>query len=164
MIQWLGMIKLIRIGVLAGVLASFSPGSATSDSAFEKMKGLQGKWAIQSQGKTLSIQMSYEVGSKGSIVTEQFGKELSVFYRDGDSLAMIHFCNAGNQPRLRLTEGGQPGILEFEMFDITNLKEPGASHVQRIIYKFVDDQRVDLEIVWQENKTQASEKYTLNKL
>ena len=33
---------------------------------------------------------------------EQFGKELSVFYRDGRSLLMTHFCNAGSQARLRL--------------------------------------------------------------
>ena len=75
--------------------------------------------------------MTYEIGSKGSIVTEQFGKELSVFYRDGQGLLMTHLCNAGNQPRLRLRENGRPGIFEFEMFDITNLQSADADHVRQ---------------------------------
>lgn len=129
--------------------------------AFDTLKGLQGKWAIQSEGKTLAISMSYEVGSKGSIVTEQFGKELSVFYRDGQGLVMIHFCNAGNQPRLRLRENGPSGVLEFETFEITNLKAPDTSHVQRVIYRLIDPNTVDLEIVWQQGKSQSSEKYHL---
>lgn len=60
--------------------------SANSDTAFETFKSLEGKRAIQSTEKTLSIRMIYEVGSKGSIVTKQFGKEFSVFYRDGQDL------------------------------------------------------------------------------
>ena len=108
--------------------------------------------------------MTYEVGSKGSIVTEQFRKELSVIYRDGQSLLMTHFCNGGNQPRLRLKDLNVPGLLEFEMFDMTNLKSPDAAHVQRIIYRVIDDKKFDLEIVWQEGKSRQSEKYALTKI
>lgn len=43
-------------------------------------------------------------GSHDTIAAEKFGKELSVFYRDGQDLVMTHFCNAGNQPRLRLSD------------------------------------------------------------
>jgi hypothetical protein len=50
-----------------------------------RSRALEGRWAIQSEGKTLSIEMTYAAGSKGSIVMEQFGKELSVIYRDGES-------------------------------------------------------------------------------
>ena len=134
---------------------------AASDSAFETLKSLQGKWSIQSDGKTLPIEMSYESGSNGSIVTEQFGKELSVFYPDGDNVDMIHFCNAGNQPRLRLEKTSRPGLLQFEMVGITNLKSADENHVQRILYKVVDRNRVELEIVWKDGKSETSEKYSL---
>jgi hypothetical protein len=103
--------------------------------AFEAFKGFPGTWEIRSNGKTLPIAMSYEVDSKGSIVTEQFGKELSVIYQDGQNLLMTHFCNGGNRPRLQLTPAGSPGVFEFEMFDITNLKSADAAHVERMIYK-----------------------------
>ena len=142
--------------------ASAAPGS--SETAFETFKGFEGKWAIRSGQKTLPIEMTYESGSKGSIVTEQFGKELSVFYRDGQSLLMTHFCNAGNQPRLRLRENTRPGVFEFQMFDITNLQSADADHVERVVYRIVDDKTIDLEIVWKNGKSEESEKYTLTRL
>ena len=137
----LQMTKLLRNGLLFLAIHAVAAVPGSPDAAFETFKGLQGKWAIHSEGKTLSIEMTYEVGSKGSIVTEQFGKELSVIYRDGQSLLMTHFCNGGNQPRLRLKDLNVPGLLEFEMFDITNLKSPDAAHVQRIIYRVIDDKK-----------------------
>src|SRR4051794_36902373 len=108
------MTNVLQIGLLC--LMTFAPSGAlgSAETAFEIFKGLQGNWAIQAMGKTLPIEMSYQVGSKGSILTEHFGKELSVFYREGPSLIMIHFCNAGNQPHLRLKESNQPGLFEFE--------------------------------------------------
>ena len=136
----------------------------SSETAFEKFKGFEGKWAIRSGQKTLPIEMTYESGSKGSIVTEQFGKELSVFYRDGQGLLMTHFCNAGNQPRLRLGENTQPGVFEFQMFDITNLQSADADHVKRVVYRIIDDKTIDLEIVWKNGKSEESEKYTLTRL
>jgi hypothetical protein len=108
--------------------------------------------------------MTYDIGSKGSIVTEQFGKEPSVFYRDGQSLLMTHFCNAGNQPRLRLKENTRPGVFEFQMFDITNLQGADADHVEKVVYKIIDDKTIDLEIVWKNGKSEESEKYTLTRL
>jgi len=147
------------------LLVAHSAFAATdAAAAFNAFRGLQGTWAIESNGKSMTIEMTYEVGSKASIVTEQFGKELSVFYRDGKDLLMTHFCNAGNQPRLKLKENGAAGSYEFEMFDITNLPDPAAAHVQRIVYKITDDKHLELEIVWKNAKSESSEKYTLTKI
>jgi len=157
-------IMLSAIGLLFLMIHSDSAAVNSSETAFQTFKSLQGKWAIQSGGKTQPIEMTYEVGSKGSIVTEQFGKELSVIYRDGQSLLMTHFCNAGNAPRLRLRDSSQPRVMEFEAFDVTNLKSADAAHVERIIYKIVDDKKMDLEIVWLEGKSEKPEKYTLTKI
>jgi hypothetical protein len=159
------MIKSWRIGlVLVTTLRAASAAPGSSEAAFESFKHLQGKWAIQPEGKALSTAMTYEVGSNGSIVTEQSDKELSVIYRDGASLLMTHFCNTGNGPRLKLNQTGLPETLEFEMFDITNLKSADAPHVQKMIYRIRDDKTIDLEIVWQRGKSQDSEKYTLTRI
>jgi len=135
--------------------------STTSESAFDALKALQGTWRIEVERKPMKFQMSYALGSNQSIVTEQFGKELSVFYLNGQNLEMIHFCNRGNQPYLRLTDGSVPGVLRFEMFDIRNLGEPDAPHVRAIIYKLLDANTFELEIVWQPS---GSEKYTLHRI
>jgi hypothetical protein len=93
--------------------ASLANGS--TEGSFETLKSLNGTWAIQSDGKPIRVEMTYDLGSKNSIVTEPSGKELSVFYRDGNDLLMTHFCNAGNQPRLRLNSRVKKGTLEFEI-------------------------------------------------
>ncbi len=134
-----------------------------TETDFNLLKALQGSWTIEAGGKPLGIEMFYDVGSNQSIVTERFGKELSVFYRNGQSLEMVHFCNAGNQPRLRLKKLSEPGVLDFEMFAITNLSTPDTPHVQKVIYKILDANRVNLEIVWWPN-SKGSEKYTLNRI
>jgi len=150
--------KLLACALL---LAATIAARADAAAALDAFKGLQGRWAIHSNGQTLAIDMVYDVGSKGSIVTEQFGKELSVFYRDGESLVMTHFCNAGNQPRLRLKPGSTRGRFEFETFDVTNLVGSSAPHVQRMVYKMVDERHVELEIVWKNRNGESSENYTL---
>ena len=161
------MIKLLRWGVLLFSFAALSMpllAQNNSERAFATFKSLNGRWAIESDGKTLPIEMRYEVGSKESIVMEQFGKELSVIYLDGENLLMTHFCNAGNQPRLRLKKVSQPGGLEFEMFDITNLKDASTPHVERIVYKVIDGRRMTLEILWKKGQSEESEKYTLSRI
>jgi hypothetical protein len=154
---------LLACGMLLLTQAA-STAIADSDAAFEAFKSLKGRWAIQSGGKTITTVMTYDVGSKDSIVTEQFGKELTVIYRDGQDLRMTHFCNAGNQPRLRLKQSRSPGLYEFEMFDITNLRSPNEPHVQKIIYRVVDDKHLDLEIVWKKGDSEESEKYVLTRI
>jgi hypothetical protein len=153
-----------KVSFLLFLMLAPSAALWSSATAFETFKGFEGKWAIRSGQKALPIEMTYESGSKGSIVTEKFGKELSVFYRDGQNLLMTHFCNAGNQPRLRLRENTQPGVFEFQMFDITNLQSADADHVERVIYRIVDDKTINLEIVWKNGKSEESEKYTLTRL
>jgi hypothetical protein len=128
---------------------------------FEAFQSLKGEWTIKMGDRTLPFHMAYDVCSNGSIVTERFGKELSVFYRDGDILLMTHFCNRGNQPRLKLKSGGPAGLFEFEMFDITNLKDASDAHVQKIIYEILDPQHMNLEIIWQKGAARESEKYAL---
>jgi len=108
--------------------------------------------------------MSYDVESNATIVTERFGKELSVFYIDGGNFLMSHFCNRGNQPRLKLKSSSPAGRYEFEMFDITNQKEASDAHVQKIIYEILDPQHMNLEIIWKKGAGEESEKYVLTKL
>lgn len=158
--------SLVSIGLLVLALSGHAVASPTPGSELtplEVFQGLKGSWKIQAGDNILPFDMTYAVGSNGTIVTEQFGKELSVFYRDGGSFVMTHFCNRGNQPRLKLKSGGPPGRYEFDMFDITNLKDTSDAHVQRIIYEILDPQHMNLEIIWKKDAGEESEKYVLTK-
>ena len=137
---------------------------AGEQTPFDVFKSLQGQWSIRAGDKTLPLHVTYDLGSNGSIVTEQFGKELSVFYSEKGNLLMTHFCNRGNQPRLKLKAGSAARRYEFDMFDITNLKDPSDDHVHTIIYEIPDPQHISLEIIWKKSDGEESEKYVLTKL
>jgi hypothetical protein len=155
-INWPGVFFSLMLGGLTAI--------GGEQRALDTFKGFRGTWTIQAGEKTLPFKMTYDIGSKDSIVTEFFGKELSVFYQDGESLLMTHFCNAGNQPRLKLMQNTQAGIYAFEMFDITNLKgAQDGSHVQRAVYRVINEKRMELELVWRQGRAESSEKYVLTR-
>ena len=159
--------SLTSIGLLVLALsgsAVASPPSVGELTPFEVFQSLKGAWTIRTGDNTLPFNMTYAVGSNGTIMTEQFGKELSVFYSDHGSFVMTHFCNRGNQPRLKLKADGPPGRYEFDMFDITNLKDISDAHVQKIIYEILDPKHINLEIIWKKGAGEESEKYALTRL
>ena len=59
-----------KVGFLLFLMLAASAALGSSETAFETFKGFEGKWAIRSGQKTLPIEMTYESGSRGSIVTE----------------------------------------------------------------------------------------------
>lgn len=136
---------------------------ADSVSTFDFFKSMKGSWNIFENGVLLPIEMTYALGSRDSIVEERFGRELSVFYIDKSDLLMTHFCNRGNQPRLKLIHGGQSDIFEFELVDITNLKSDSDPHVEKMRYKVIDSRRVDLQIIWRVGQDKRIEEYILQK-
>jgi len=153
---------MLRAASLIVVFASTS--LAQVPTALDAFKSLKGTWTIVSGDKTLPFKMTYDLASKDSVVTEYFGKELSAFYQDKDALLMTHFCNAGNQPRLKLSKTDNAKSFEFEMMDITNVKdERNEPHVQRIIYKITAPDQLELKIVWRKGKEEESENYVLTR-
>ena len=160
-VAWCLAFLALALAPAPGVASTQTASQAAA--AFDTMKSLQGKWTITRDGKPRPTVMTYDIGSRGSIVTEQFGHELSVFYLDGNRLLMTHFCNAGNQPRLQLRAAAKPGALDFVMFDITGLHDPKAAHVQEAIYQTIDAGTVRLSLVWTGEGTGAPEVYTLSR-
>lgn len=51
-------------------------------------------------------------------MAEQFGRELSVFSMDNGALTLTHFCNVGNQVRLRQRSGTAPDVYEFDATEV----------------------------------------------
>jgi hypothetical protein len=68
--------------------------------------------------QTLNIQMTYQSRFERHQVTEQFGRELSVFAMDGTALTMTHYCNIGNEPRLRLKPQDAQDVCEFDLLKV----------------------------------------------
>jgi hypothetical protein len=150
--------------MLLGPVASHAAGLPSgADAAFATLKVLQGVWTIRKAGHDIATKMTYDIGSRGSIVTEEFGRELSVFSLDRGTVLMTHYCNADNQPRLRLTLPVAAGVFDFIMTDITGLDEPGGAHVREVVYRMRDARTMDLTIVWANTGAAAPEAYTLTR-
>ena len=158
------MRKAIVTGLVFVGWFNMSSAQAEFTNAFDFFKSLKGSWSIQSGDRTLSIKMTYDLASKDTVVTEFFGKELSVFYPDGTNMMMTHFCNAGTHPRLKLKQNGTPAFFEFETIDVTNLNLQGdGAHVQGITYKLIEPGKLELKIVWKRREREDTEEYLLTR-
>jgi hypothetical protein len=132
--------------------------------AFASLQSLRGKWVARQTDANTTVDVIYDVASKDSVITEHFGKELTVFYRDGNKLLLTHFCNVGNQPRLKLQQGGSPDLLEFKFVDATNLSKPDASHVDHITYRFVNKDQMEGTWTWKKGDRFESEQYLMTRI
>jgi hypothetical protein len=124
-----------------------------SRAAFERLKTLVGTWDATEKGNPkFADAVTYSMTGRGSVLMEHFqapasrmGHMLTAYHLDGDRLVLTHFCGAGNQPRMALKafdEGGRH--VAFEMYDITNLTDPGAYHSTNVEVTFQTDDRVDV--------------------
>ena len=126
---------------LTSVKASFANGSG--ETAFDTMKKLSGAWAGKDEDNQ-PVTANYEISSGGTIVIEKlqtgtYPCMTSVYYRDGDSLMMTHYCNMNNQPRLRLKNHDQEKkVIDFDFVDITNLKSPKDGHIKKLSLSLPD--------------------------
>lgn len=114
--------------------------------AFEKMKGLVGRWeGANRQGQ--NVVAIYELVSGGTALLERYldpnpqhSNMITMYHPDGARLVLTHYCAANNQPRMR-AEAYDPAsrTLAFEFLDATNLPSPNAGHMRRVVFRFVDD-------------------------
>jgi hypothetical protein len=79
----------------------------------EKVKGLVGRWegtTSRVANGSLTAVVTYEVTGAGSAVIEKLfpgtNAEMTTVYHDDSTGRLVadHYCNAANQPKLRLTE------------------------------------------------------------
>src|SRR5260370_18233644 len=90
--------------------------------AFEKMKSLAGHWEGSAPGDG-KLTADIEVTSDGNAVLERFqmieaGKPMNMvtmYYLDGDTLKMTHYCHAGNQPTMAATYDPAAGVVTFAL-------------------------------------------------
>ena len=157
----LGWIQVFAFAIVPSVSVAQTN---TVPSPLDAFKKLEGPWTIQSGSKTLNIQMTYQLASNGTIVTEQFGRELSVFAMDGTALTMTHYCNAGNQPRLRLRPQSAQNVYEFDLSEVIGPNGAPADHVERMVYQFLSDKRIDLKIIWWHPSGEETEHYLLERI
>jgi hypothetical protein len=141
----------------ASALASDYAQRANADlskQAYAQIKLLVGKWIGKStKGWTDRIEFNLLAG--GSAVEERSfdahpGETmLTIFHMDGDRLMLTHYCAAKNQPRLLATNiSPDSKTIEFTFTDATNLHSRDKGHMDKAIYRFIDNNHFTTRWTW----------------
>ena len=139
--------------------------------AFEQFKKLEGKWRGRSTNGWDEV-VSYKTIAQGTVVVaNSFDAHpnetmMTMFYLDGDRLMLTHFCVARNQPRLVATLLSDAGrTITFTFLDGTNLPSRNHGHMDKLVFRFVDENHVVSRWTWyQDGKERWMEEIALERM
>jgi hypothetical protein len=136
---------------MAHATASAPPSEAQK--SFSTIKSLAGEWEgvvtvaevpKMSGGK---MHASLRVTSRGHALVHEFQEAgtpldatkydhpVTMFYLDGDQLTLVHYCDAGNRPRMTGTMSPDGKRVEFELKDISGST---AQHMDHSVFTVID--------------------------
>jgi len=142
--------------LLSSSTSTAEPAPEAARAAFERFKGLEGKWKGKST-KGWEEESSFRTIAGGSaVLSTSFDAHpnqtmATIFSLDGDRLQLVHYCMAKNAPRLRATrieDGGR--TVHFTFVDGGNLADRNRGHMDRAVYRFGDDGTVTAQWTWYE--------------
>src|SRR5215510_3822996 len=138
---------------MALLIAPSALTESSSQKSFEKLKSLTGSWeGKMSNGQ--AVRESYRVTAHGSAVMSEIEGEhnmVTMFHLDGDRLLMTHYCDAGNQPRMKAVPIADGNSVAFDFLDATNLASPDSGHMHRAMFTLVDSKHFSEEWVWKKD-------------
>jgi hypothetical protein len=124
--------------------------------SFDTMKSLAGNWQgpvtvdppqpEMSDGKPLHISM--RVTSRGNALVHEmqeagtpldpakYDHPVTMFYVDGGRLTLVHYCDAGNRPRMLARPSADGKSVEFDFSDISGSTNYG--HMHHAVFTFID--------------------------
>jgi hypothetical protein len=116
------------------------------NAAFDRLKTLVGNWDGKYVGPEGSFtgSASFKVVSAGSAIMLSMdeGKNfemITMFHPDGGKQLMAtHYCAGQNQPRLKLSGLTNPNVLVFDFVDGTNVSDPKADHMKKLVITIID--------------------------
>lgn len=122
--------------------------------AFERFKKLEGAWKGRST-KGWEEVISYKTIAQGTVVVgtsfDAHPNEtmMTMFHLDGERLMLTHYCVAKNQPRLVATSYTDEGrTITFTFLDGTNMPSRDRGHMDKAIFRFIDDNHVVTRWTW----------------
>lgn len=148
-------LRLAAAGALALLILSPALAADAGDAAraLDKLKGLEGTWILDPAPEgTPDTHVTYKVSGGGSVVIETLfpgtpHEMTTVFFVDGKDLVLVHYCAAGNQPRMKAELGGDPDRLIFRFDGGTNVDPARDMHMHDAEFTFVGPDQLHAE--WQ---------------
>ena len=125
---------------------------------YEQLKKLQGDWIgthKDQSGKIETVPLSYHVTSGGTAVEERMmpgtpHEMVTIYYQDGPSVALTHYCMLGNQPNMKL-KASDAKSLTFDYVSGTNISSATTPHMHALKMKFPDERHLTQEWTFYQN-------------
>ncbi len=134
--------------------SSVAPVPSEAQKSFATIKTLAGEWEglvtvpemPEMSGGTL-MHASLRVTSRGHVLVHEFQEAgtpldatkydhpVTMFYVDGDQLTLVHYCDAGNRPRMTGKMSPNGKTVEFELKDISGSTE---HHMHHSVFTVID--------------------------
>jgi hypothetical protein len=134
--------------------SSVAPVLSEAQKSFTNMKSLAGEWEgpvsvpempQMSDGKPLHVSM--RVTSRGNTLVHElqeagtpldpakYDHPVTMLYVDADQLTLVHYCDAGNRPRMTGKMSPDGKTVEFEFKDISGSPE---YHMHHSVFTIID--------------------------
>lgn len=141
--------------VVLMLLTTVAFAQSDSQKSFDTMKTLAGSWEgpvstdpPQPEMKGMHMQVTMRVTSRGNVLVHEFQEAgtpldpakydhpVTMLYVDSDRLTLVHYCDAGNRPRMtgKLSSDGK--TLEFEFVDLSGSNQYG--HMYHAVFTIID--------------------------
>jgi len=116
-------------------LAGTWQGSITMSPPNPEIDGTKGEIILRvtSRGNALVHEMQ-EAGT--SLDATKYDHPVTMFYVDGDRLTLIHYCDAGNRPRMVAKTSPDGKKVEFDFTDLSGGNQYG--HMDRAVFTIID--------------------------
>jgi hypothetical protein len=130
-----------------------------SQKSFDAMKTLAGEWQgpvtvdppipEMQDGKPLHVSM--RVTSRGNALVHElqeagtpldwtkYDHPVTMFYVDSDQLTLLHYCDAGNRPRMVARTSPDGKKIEFDFVELSGGNENG--HMYHAVFTLIDANR-----------------------
>ena len=152
--------RMLSVVVLTGLSAlAFAQSDAQKSDvqkSFDKLKTLAGSWqgpvtVVPPQADmdmNKPVQVSLRVTSRGNALVHEmqevgtpldpakYDHPVTMLYVDSDRLTLIHYCDAGNRPRMTGKVSPDGKKVEFEFVDLSGGNEYG--HMYHAVFTTVD--------------------------
>jgi hypothetical protein len=136
--------------------AAVQVASPEAQKSFDTMKGLAGNWEGRvtldppqpDLGDGTPLRISMRVTSRGHTLVHEmqeagtpldpakYDHPVTMFYMDGDRLTLVHYCDAGNRPRMLARPSADGKSVEFDFSDISGSTDYG--HMHHALFTFID--------------------------
>jgi hypothetical protein len=124
--------------------------------SFDTMKTLAGVWSakltldppVPEMDDKLPSQISMRVTFRGNALVHEmyalgvpddptrYDHPLTMLYLDGDRLTLVHYCDAGNRPRMVARPSPDGKTVEFDFVDISGGTQRG--HMHHAVFTVID--------------------------